>query len=227
MHFRFDQLGKNILRDFFGLVGAAETEVEVPAGDAQRIDVWHVPDPALLVAHPEIEPGLLRSMAVEPGMVEVFSHALDAAELHECLRKRYQWHHTLELRAERRLPLPAAWLLSAGRPESVLRGFGFTPCPAGPAGLYAPAAEWRVQVVVIGELPRERGTVLLRLLGSARVRRMALRDLTELPGDAWERRVALPWLVRLSFEVPAELLAGLPSEERDFIMETRGGTSKR
>ncbi|WP_434041438.1 MULTISPECIES: hypothetical protein [Sorangium] len=44
---------------------------------------------------------------------------------------------------------------------------------------------------------------------------------TELPGDAWERRVALPWLVRLSFEVPTELLAGLPSEERDFIMETR------
>ncbi|WP_437630260.1 hypothetical protein [Sorangium sp. So ce854] len=38
MHFRYDQLGKNILRDFFGLVGAAETEVEVPAGDAQRID---------------------------------------------------------------------------------------------------------------------------------------------------------------------------------------------
>src|SRR5918993_145599 len=67
MYFRLDQLGKNILRDFFVLVGLAETEVEVPAGDAQRIDVWHVPDPELLEAHPEIEPGLLRSMAAEPG----------------------------------------------------------------------------------------------------------------------------------------------------------------
>ncbi|KYF72883.1 hypothetical protein BE17_47965 [Sorangium cellulosum] len=221
MHFRFDQLGKNILRDFFGLVGPAETEVEVPAGDAQRIDVWHVPDPALLVAHPEIEPGLLRSMAAEPGMVEIFSEALDVTELHACLRKRYQWHHTLELRAEGRLPLPAVWLLSAGRPESVLRGFGFAQAAAGPEGVYAPAPEWRVQVVAVAELPRVRGTVLLRLLGSARVRRMALRDLAGLPEDAWERRLALPWLVRLSFEVPAELLPGLPAEERDFIMETR------
>ncbi|KYF62261.1 hypothetical protein [Sorangium cellulosum] len=65
MHFRLDQLGKNILRDFFVLVGAAETEVEVPPGDAQRIDIWHVPDPELLRAHPEIQPGLLRSM--KPG----------------------------------------------------------------------------------------------------------------------------------------------------------------
>src|SRR5690606_9697171 len=131
-----------------GLVGAAETEVEVPAGDAQRIDLWHVPDPALVVAHPEIEPGLLRTMAGEPGMVELFSGALGAAELHECLRKRYQWHHTLELRAERRLPLPAAWLLSAGRPEGVLRDFAFVPDVAGPEGVYAaPAAAWRVQVV--------------------------------------------------------------------------------
>ncbi|WP_437518014.1 hypothetical protein [Sorangium sp. So ce1099] len=75
--------------------------------------------------------------------------------------------------------------------------------------------------MVIAELPRVRGTVLLRLLGSPRVRRAALRDLAALPEEAWERRVALPWLVRLSFEVPEELLPGLPSEERDFIMETR------
>jgi len=43
MYFRLDQLGKNVLRDFFALVGDVETEVEVPAGDAQRIDLWHVP----------------------------------------------------------------------------------------------------------------------------------------------------------------------------------------
>jgi hypothetical protein len=75
--------------------------------------------------------------------------------------------------------------------------------------------------VAIGELPRERGTLLLRLLGTQRVRRMALQDLAALPEDAWERRVALPWLVRLSFEVPAELLPDLPAEERELIMETR------
>ncbi|WP_437683534.1 hypothetical protein [Sorangium sp. So ce131] len=134
----------------------------------------------------------------------------------------YQWHHTLELRAERQLAVPATWLLSAGRPDGVLRDFGFVPDAAGAEGLYgAPAPGWRVQIVVIAELPRVRSTVLLRLLGSARVRRAALRDLASLPEDAWERRVALPWLVRLSFEVPEDLLPALPAEERDLIVETR------
>ncbi|MFT3774800.1 MAG: hypothetical protein QM820_56345 [Minicystis sp.] len=222
MQFRLDQLGKNILRDFFVLVGSAETEVEVPPGDAQRIDLWHVPDPDLLRAHAEIEPGLLRSMAAEAGMVEVFSDAPDLAAFHACVRKRYQWHHLLELRAERSLPLPPVWLLCAGRPDGVLEEFGFVPDASGPEGVYVtkPAA-WRVHVVAIGELPRTRSTILLRLLGSPRVRRGAQLDLAALPANAWEVRVALPWLVRLSFELPAEVVQGLSAEERDWVMETR------
>ncbi|XXX82425.1 hypothetical protein WMF30_27090 [Sorangium sp. So ce134] len=200
MYFRLDQLAKNILRDFFVLVGAAETEVEVPAGDAQRIDVWHVPDPALLRAHPEIEPGLLRSMAAEAGMVEVFSAAPGAAELHSCMRKRYQWHHTLESRAERELQLPSAWIVTAGRPDGVLRDFGFVRDAAGPEGLDAgPAPGWRVHAVVIAELPRVRATLLLRLLGAPRVRRAALRDLAALPEDAWRTRGSAGGRCRGSF----------------------------
>ena len=223
MYFRLDQLGKNVLRDVFVLVGVVETEVEVPAGDAQRIDLWHVSNPELLEAHPEIEPGLLRSMAAETGIVELWSASPDAADFNDCIRKQRQWHHTLELRAGSRLPLPSAWLVSAGRPDTVLRDFGFVPeVSVVPSGLYTTwAPGWRVYIVVIAELPRVRNTVLLRLLGSARVRRMALRDLAALPEDAWERQVALPWLVRLSFEVPADLVAALPAEERDFIMEAR------
>jgi hypothetical protein len=223
MHFRLDQLGKNVLRDFFVLVGTAETEAEVPAGDAQRIDLWYVPNPELLEAHPEIEPGLLRFMAAEPGMVEIWSAAPDTADFHECTRKHRQWHHTLELRAGRKILLPSAWLVCAGRPDTVLRDFGFVlDVAVVTSGVYRTEAPgWQVRIVVVPELPRVRSTVLLRLLGSARVRRMALQDLAALPEDAWERRLAFPWLVRLSFEVPAVLAATLPAEERDFIMETQ------
>lgn len=223
MHFRLDQLGKNVLREFFVLVGAAETEVEVPPGDAQRIDVWHVPNQELLETHPEIEPGLLRSMASEPGMVEIWSATPDIADFHACTRKQHQWHHTLELRSGSRIPLPSVWLVSAGRPDTVLCDFGFVPDTGVVAtGLYTTAAPgWRARIVVIAELPCGRSTVLLRLLGSARIRRTALQDLATLPENAWERRVALPWLVRLSFDVPVEVIAALPAEERDFIMEAQ------
>jgi hypothetical protein len=222
MQFRLDQLGKNILRDFFGRVGAAETEVEVPPGDAQRIDVWLVPNPDLLKNHPEIEPGPLRLMAKEGGIVELWSAAPDTGDFHDCARKRYQWHHTLELRFGRRMPLPTAWFISAGRPDTVIRDFGFGPDPCGLSGVYATGAPgWRVRIVVIGELRRERATLLLRLLGSPRVRRQALQDLAGLPEDAWEHQVALPWLVRLSFELPAELMALLPAKEKDAIMDAQ------
>jgi hypothetical protein len=219
MQFRLDLLGRNILRDFFVLVGSAETEVEVPPGDAQRIDLYHAPDPALLRAHPEIGPGLPRMMAEEAGAVEVFSDAPGDAVFHGCVRKRYQWHHTLELRAAEALPLTWLWMLCAGRPDGVLSDYGFAQDAAGPAGLYITRpAGWRVRIVAIGELARIRSTILIRLLGSPRVRRDAQRDLAALPADAWETRVALPWLIRLHFEVPVQ---GLSAEERDFIMETR------
>lgn len=222
MQFRLDQLGKNILRDFFERVGGADTEVEVPPGDAQRIDVWHVPNPELLKDHPEIEPGPLRLMAAEGGIVELWSAAPGPGDFHDCVRKRYQWHHTLELRLGRRAPLPSAWFISAGRPDTVLRDFGFVPDSSGFSGVYATGAPgWRVRIVVIGELRRERATLLLRLLGSPRVRRQALQDLAVLPEDAWEHQVALPWLVRLSFELPAELMALLPVKEKDVIMDAQ------
>jgi hypothetical protein len=219
MRFRLDQLGKNILRDFFVLVGKADTEVEVPPGDGQRIDVWHIPDAALLLSHLEIGPGLLRTMAEEEGAVEMWSDALSEADFHGVVRKRYRWHHILELRARELLPLTSLCLLCAGRPTSVLAKYKFEEEPALGPGVYVtnPPA-WRIRAVVIGELPRVRGTVLFRLLGSPPVRRVALQELAALPATAWEVRVALPWLIRLCFEVSVE---GLAADEKDFIMETR------
>ncbi len=68
--------------------------------------------------------------------------------------------------------------------------------------------------------PRWRDTLLLRLLGPGPVRRQAGRELVVLPPDTWEAQIALPWLARLIFEVPDQT-ADIPTEERDFILETR------
>jgi len=46
---------------------------------------------------------------------------------------------------------------------------------------------------------RPRETLLLRLLGARTALHDAIRDLAALPDDAWERSIAMPWLVRLSF----------------------------
>ncbi|MGK4001401.1 hypothetical protein WMF31_02165 [Sorangium sp. So ce1036] len=195
MRSRFDAFGKNVLRDTLTRVGAVDTEVEVIAA-SQTIDVWYVPDPTRATARAEL--GLLGELAADPCQFEPFHDTPGPGELRGCVRKQLHWHHELARRAGGEVPFPRLCVLSSGRPATVLDAFRFEPEP-GRAGLYRAAPGWRVDVVVIAELPRTRETLLLRLLGARAVLRHAVQDLVALPEDAWERSIALPWLVRLRF----------------------------
>jgi hypothetical protein len=163
--------------------------------------------------------GILAALAREPALIELWSGVPDERAFHACLRKRLSWHHALERRDKRRWEMPALWCISAGRPRSVLDGFGFVPAPEGPSGHYRLAApRWRIGFVVVSELPRTRETLLLRLLGRRPVRRRAMRELAALAPDAPERKVAQPWLVRLRLELEADP-SKLSAEEEEFAMD--------
>jgi hypothetical protein len=218
---RFDQFGKNILHDALRLRGEAQTEAEVPPGDAQRIDVWFVPDGTRQRAGSELA-GILAAMSEAPAMIELWSEVPREKHFHVCLRKRYAWHHVLELRDKREWTMPPLWGISAGRPDGLLSRFGFEPAPEGPAGHYRTAASgWQVRMVVIGELPRVRDTILLRLLGHRTARRQAIEDLKALPADAYERGVAHPWLVRLKLDLQAADPTMLSPEDKETAMDVQ------
>jgi hypothetical protein len=142
--------------------------------------------------------------------------------LRGCVRKQLHWHHELERRAGGPVAFPRLCVLSSGRPATVLDAFGFDPVPGRP-GLYRAAPGWRIDLIVIAEVPRTRDTLLLRLLGARGVLRDAVRELIALPGDALERSIALPWLVRLCFEVPAEPSAHTAedAEEEEIVTEVQ------
>jgi hypothetical protein len=71
--------------------------------------------------------------------------------------------------------------------------------------------------VVLRQLPRERATLLLRILGAGPVLAEAIADLKALPDDAWERRIALPLLVALRLEIQQD---PVDESEREFLMTT-------
>jgi hypothetical protein len=218
---RLDQLGKNILHDLLGAFGAVEPGMDGASLDGEGFGLWYAADPARSALQPGQTPGLLQSLAVSSCLVELCSDAADESALHACAARRYRWQRVLEQRSGRREPLPLLWVLSAERPEAWLKSFGFALVADGAQKHYKTAASgWRIRLAVIADLPRTRDTLLLRLLGSGAVRRQAARELVVLPLDAWEAVIALPWLARLLFEVPAQA-AELPADERDFIMETR------
>ena len=75
------------------------------------------------------------------------------------------------------------------------------------------------RIVVLSELPEDRITLPLRLLGRGATLRRALRELTALPPDAWESQHILPLLVRLPIEVQEpDATTVLTEDEEEMIV---------
>jgi hypothetical protein len=153
--------------------------------------------------------GLLGALAEQPCLFEPFHDTPTLRQLRRCLNKQHTWHHELERRARAasgtapvepgrdkpaadERPFPVLVVIGPGLPETVLDAYG---CKRVSPGVYQAVWGLALRVVAISELPRTRETLLLRLLGRGRPFKQALADLADLPGDAWEQRVATPLLV--------------------------------
>ncbi len=221
MHNRFDHVGKKILRGTLAPSGAVETQLEIPAADAQAVDTFFEPDPERAASLRRI--GLLGQMAEGPTMFELFRDPPGLEEIRACLRKQLGLDHLRALQAaasgERpRPPFPRLWVIATGRPERVLGGFGFSPMAGFPSGVYDRFEADAWGVVVLRELPRERETLILRLMGAGAVLNEALAELDRLPIDAWERAVAITPLVEARFKIPQDTA---DDAEREFLMSTQ------
>jgi hypothetical protein len=215
---RFDQFGKNVVHDLLQLGGDPRTEQEVPPGNAQRIDVWFLPDPARK-HHLTVLGGVIAKLVETPAAIELWSEPLRVREFHASMRKWYDWHHVLELRDKRSWDLPALWHVCAKPSVELFREFSWQTVRDGPRGLFRKKDQGLpIFLVMISELPQTRDTLLLRLLGSPVVRLAAIRELQNLEPEAMEHRVAYEWLVRLQLDLKRENLAALEQADQEFVM---------
>ena len=112
-------------------------EVQAPA---QFVDLF-IPEPPADPAAAEASLGMLGRMVAAPAMLEAFSDTVTPEEGLDCLRKQPSLHHSLVLRAPRNtrktsIPRPQLWILSLGRPETLLQGLGMKAAQGWPAGVY-------------------------------------------------------------------------------------------
>ena len=121
----------------------------------------------------------------------------------DCVCKQHLFR-TLLKRRRPRPPLPTQWIVSSGRPEIALRGLEFKASVRWGAGVHDAPALTHTRLVVVGELPETRDTLLLRLMGAGSVLLRAWKELKTLPKEAPERALALPILLRLRLEIPAD-----------------------
>jgi hypothetical protein len=216
MRTRFDQAGKQLVREALEGRCSVETDAEVPA-DTRRIDLWVTPREAGAPLPDHL--GLLGRITSGSVTLEFFHNTPSGDELAVCLVKHGEFRHFLS-RRKTLPPLPMQWVISSGRPDAGIVGLRFRPMTGGPGGIYESPPLQYTRLVVVNELPVTRDTLLVRLLGAGSVLKQAIAELQALPAEAPDRRLALPVLLRLRLTVPTDP-AQQTSDDQEFLMNTQ------
>jgi hypothetical protein len=235
MHNPFDQLAKKVGKEALDTCGATVVQREI-SRDAQHADLRHDPDPARGEERARL--GLLGRLAEVLCLIEVYGHAPDGTEIRACLSKHFaHWEECArkararnKRRRDRGLPPepsvePFLWIIAATVSAPVLRSLGARPAPSFPPGVYLAGEELlRVGIVAASELPRDRSTLLVRIMAAGPGLAAAVADLGALPEDAPERAAAEGIVVHLQ-----SVLGKKPSrtpEEEEFIMTVHSTWAK-
>lgn len=111
-------------------------------------------------------------------------------------------------------------MISSGRPKGGIEGLRLHPLEDWPPGIYeGPPLLW-TRLVVVSELPVRPDTLLVRLLGAGQVLKQAITELKSLQAQDPVRSLALPLLVRLRLEIPADP-AQRTDDDQEFFMQTQ------
>ncbi|MFT3774462.1 MAG: hypothetical protein QM820_54575 [Minicystis sp.] len=190
----------------------------------------HDPDPARHAERARL--GLLGRLASTLCLIEVYAHAPSGEELRACLTKHFSyWQEradkTRAVNKKRKekdknpslepLVEPFLWIVVAGISAPMLEKLKAAPLSSFPSGVYVFGGDlFRAGLVVASELPRERSTLLVRIMAAGPGLPQAIADLAALPADAYERAVAEDVLVHLQ-----QALGNKPSRnpaEEEFIV---------
>jgi hypothetical protein len=106
-----------------------------------------------------------------------------------------------------------------------MRKLKVEPAPGWPPGVYFFGDDlFRVGIVVASELPRDRSTLLVRIMAAGPALPEAIADLAALPADAHERAVAEGILVHLQCALGKK--SSRTPEEEEFIVSMQSTWEK-
>jgi hypothetical protein len=175
---------KEVLGTALEFRGQVITEYEI-VERRQRADMLFVPDPESGPAGRE-DLGVMDSMAdLGQCIIELFSRTPGSRAGFDCVGKHLAWHRQLCNQARReRTPAPQRprlWMISPGRPRSLIADLCMKPMKDWPAGFWHTDGTIHAHVIVIRDLPVTRDTLLLRLLDRGKRLQQAMAELDELP----------------------------------------------
>lgn len=208
----FDQFAKQMLKDALSSTGTVETEAEV-VPEAKRVDVWYRPGEAREEARKKL--GLLGEMTREPCIIEAYHRAPTLGEFKACVVKQIVF--ASKKRKDREAGSAFLWIVSAGRPRALLRSFVWYTQMQDVSGVYRLQGNFGIGLVVVPQLPKERSTLLLRLLGAGLAFKAALEELSSLPAEAPERKFIVRALTQARFAI--ETIAPEKRTQEEMVMK--------
>jgi hypothetical protein len=231
MHNPFDHLAKKVGKEALDASGPTVVQYQI-FRDAQHADLRHDPDPTRAAERARL--GLLGRLAEVLCLLEIFGHAPSAAEIRACLGKHFAHGEECDRKArsqnrkrkERGLPAvptvePFLWIIAAVVSASMVRKLDVKTAVGWPPGAYFLGDDVLcVGIVVASELPRDRTTLLVRIMAAGPVLSEAIAELAALPEDAHERAVAEQIVIHLR-DVIAKKPAQSPEEE-EFVVSMQG-----
>jgi hypothetical protein len=233
MRNHFDHLAKQLGQAALGPFGI--TVVNDPINpETQYADLRYEPDPARQAAKDQL--GLLGRIAGGVCLLEVYSQAPSAEEFRACLAKHlaYWQQRARKVRTAPRAPTarapvdtagdvselnvePFLWVIAAGTPATLLTKLRMVSADDWPTGVYWFGEDvLRVGLVAARELPRDRTTLLVRLMAAGPLLATAVLEVARLAPDAPERAVAEPIL--LDFQRMLGQHESRTSDEQEFLM---------
>jgi hypothetical protein len=231
MRNRFDKLAKDLGQAALSACGTATVNDPIHP-ETQYADLRYEPDPARQVARDRL--GLLGRIAGDVCLIEVFSDAPSSEEFRAVLAKHlaHGQQRARQTRAHARAGTarevpedvgdapgtsPALWVIAAGTPTTLITQLPMVPAADGPTGVYRFGGDvLRVGLIAARELPRDRTTLLVRLMAAGPLLASAVPEVAQLPPGASERAVAEPIL--LQFQQLLGQHETRTSDEQDFLM---------
>lgn len=188
------QLAPALLGGALSQLGTLEVNkrIEPEPGEHLILSLWFKPGPP-----PAPLPGylaLVAAMSPRPTAFEIPAETVDDEVFYHCHWTHLEWYRLLRQRGELEETgsLPPLWIICRDATPRILESdyFGLRRKPGWLPGFYESSPGMRHTLVVLKELPLERQTALLHLLGSAAQRGRALAWIHDLP-EADADRAAL------------------------------------
>jgi len=114
---------------------------------------------------------------------------------------------------------PFLWVIAAGTPTTLIAELPLVPVADWPCGVYGFGGDvLRVGLVAARELPRDRTTLLVRLMAAGPLLAPAVPELFRLPPDAPERAVAEPHLLEYQRRLGQQQPELTTPDEQEFLV---------